>query len=554
MDENSPSNALQNQPVPIQPLSYWLKKFLACNPFYLVSAAMLLYGFYLVSSDANFPGREVYQLGFNFGSLQFYELLLVTTAIFLARRRIWYDSVLLTSLENLLVLVPFILISQAALINQRNVWVICLAGGIAALFRFWGLKHFFTELNLPRRMLGCGLLLLLINVALPLVYRHLHESKFGTKPTEGAAFLMDRYSWLVLLPAMFALINFLPRPRKSGELLPQHPWLPMGWFGLWLGGSAVHLYCLSYVYNFDWQFLFAVPLLWVVMWAVHRRHSDFLSRPIPLLSKILLVPPVVVTFLATTSNPVFLVLTTLNIALYTFLIVRERGNRTAFHLLLVSLAALLAGLSKTFEPSLPAGFNAGKWIILIAAGYLMFWVIRSKDAKLGLLGSWIVGIATLLLVKNMEIAAPLAAQLALVFLLLHSLRWEERGNQGYGTLRLVVSAVWVLHALFLVRSGWAYVIPVVYGTGGLLLAVSVCVKLYSGSWKPIAAPIAASLVLLVQPGNFLAGKLQTTPEGLLAFMGSIFLFGLGTLVALTKSKWDAPTAAAIVTTKTEQNH
>ncbi len=556
MDETSPSNSRQNQAAPTQPASYWLKKFLACNPFYLVSAALLLYGFYLVSSDANFPGREVYQLGFNFGSLQFYELLLVATAIFLARRRIWYDSVLLTSLENLLVLVPFILISQAALINQRIVWVICLAGGIAALFRFWGLKHFFTELNLSRRMLGCGVLLLLVNVALPLIYRHLHESKFGTKPTEGAAFQMDRYSWLVLLPALFALINVLPRPRQSGELLPQHPLLPMGWFALWLGGSAVHLFCLSYVYNFDWQFLFAVPLLWVVMWAVHQRHSDFLSRPIPLLSKILLLPPVVVTFLAMTraGNSVFIALTMLNMALYTLLMVKERGNRTAFHLLLISFAALLAGLSRTFEPSLPPEFNANKWIALIATGYLMFWVIRSRNARLGLLGSWIVATAILLLVKNMDIAAPLAAQLALVFLLLHSLRWEERGNQGYGALRLVASGVWVLHALFLVHSGWAYALPVAYGTGGLLLAVSIFMKLYAGGWKPIVVPIAASLVLLAQPGDFLAGKLHSTPDGLLALMGSFFLFGLGTLAALTKSKWNPPTAAAIVTTKTEPTH
>ena len=46
-------------------------------------------------------------------------MLLVTTAIVLARRRIWYDSTLLVGLENLLVFVPFILISQAALIDQN---------------------------------------------------------------------------------------------------------------------------------------------------------------------------------------------------------------------------------------------------------------------------------------------------------------------------------------------------------------------------------------------------------------------------------------------------
>ena len=574
MDENPPSNALQSQTVPTgvdlppppppplpsdspcaKPPSYWLKKFLACNPFYLVSAALLLYGFYLVSSDANFPGREAYQLGFNFGSLQFYEVLLVATAIFLARRRIWYDSVLLTGLENLLVLVPFILISQAALLNQRTVWIICLAAGVAAAFRFWGLKRFFTELNLPRRMLGCGLVLLLVNVALPLIYRHLHETKFGTKPTEGAAFEMDRYSWLVLLPAMFALINLLPRPKQTGNLLPQLPWLPMGLFVLWLSGSAVHLYCLSYVYNFDWQFLFAVPLLWVVLWAVHQRHSDFLSRPIPLLSRMLLLPPVLITFLVMTraGNAVFLVLTALNIALFTTLFVKDRDNRTAFHLMLVSLVLLPAGLSRTFEPRLPTEFHAEKWVVLAATGYLLYWVIRSRNAKLGLAGAWIIGIAVLLLAKNMEIGAPLAAQLALAFLLMHSLRWEEQGNHGAGALRFVAGAVWVLHALFLVHSHWFYMLPVVYGTGGLLLAVSAFNKFFSGSWKPIAVPIAASLVLLAQPGDLLAGKLQSAPGGLLALMGSFFLFGIGTLAALTKSKWNAPTPVTVTVTTTETN-
>ncbi len=557
MDENPPSNALQNPTVPTRPVSYWVKKFLACNPFYLVSAALLLYGFYLVSSDANFPGREVSQLGFNFGSLQFYEILLVVTAIFLARRRIWYDSVLLTSLENLLVLVPFILISQAALLNQRIVWIICLAGGVAALLRFWGLKHFFKELNLSRRMLGCGLVLLLVNVALPLIYRHLHETKFGTKPTEGAAFEMDRYSWLVLLPALFALFNLLPRPRQTetGDLPPQHPWLPLGWFALWLGGSAVHLFCLGYVYNFDWEFLFAVPLLWVVLWSIHWRHSDFLSRPMPLLSRILLMPPVMITFLAMTraGNPVFLVLTALNIALFICILAKERGNRTAFHLLLVSFATLLAGLSRTVEPRLPTEFNADKWIVLIALGYLMYWVLRSRNVKLGLAGSWVVAIATLLSSKNMEIGAPLAIQLGLAFLLLHSLFWKEQGSQAAGVLRLVAGVVWVLHALFLVHSGWAYAMPLAYGTGGLLLAVSAIVRFCSGGWKPIAVPIAASLVLLAQPGDFLAGKLQSTPDGLLALLGSFLLFGLGTLAALTKSKWNAPTTAT-ASTETDQTH
>src|SRR5262245_22974788 len=77
----------------------WLKHLLACNPFYLVSAGLLLFGLYRVSIDPHFLHGEIPQLVFNFTSLQLYELLLVGTAIVLARRCIWYDSKLLVVLE-----------------------------------------------------------------------------------------------------------------------------------------------------------------------------------------------------------------------------------------------------------------------------------------------------------------------------------------------------------------------------------------------------------------------------------------------------------------------
>src|SRR5258707_1666178 len=102
-----------------------LRQILACNPLYLGSAALLLYSFYLISADSNFLSKETQQLTFNLCSLQVYETLLVVTAIFLAFRAVWYDSTLLIGLENLLVLVPFILISQAALIEEK--WVFMLS-------------------------------------------------------------------------------------------------------------------------------------------------------------------------------------------------------------------------------------------------------------------------------------------------------------------------------------------------------------------------------------------------------------------------------------------
>src|ERR1051325_9760066 len=115
-------------PQPQRNFSWWLRKLFACNPFYLASAALLLFGCYRISLDATFLARESAQLIFNFSSLQLYEVLIVLTAIFLARRSIWYDSTLLVGLENLLIFVPLILISQAALIDSTMVRLMC-AGG-----------------------------------------------------------------------------------------------------------------------------------------------------------------------------------------------------------------------------------------------------------------------------------------------------------------------------------------------------------------------------------------------------------------------------------------
>ena len=79
------------EPSSSKPLSYWLKRFLACNPFYLISAALLLFGLYRVSMEPGFLAKETAQLAFNLSSIKCYYMLLIGTAIFLSRRKIWYD-------------------------------------------------------------------------------------------------------------------------------------------------------------------------------------------------------------------------------------------------------------------------------------------------------------------------------------------------------------------------------------------------------------------------------------------------------------------------------
>src|SRR6266851_4269939 len=80
-----------------QPLLYWVRRLLACNPFYLISAACLLYGSYRFTTGPAFRAAELGPVSTIFGSLQVYEILVVITAIFLASREIWYDSTLLVT-------------------------------------------------------------------------------------------------------------------------------------------------------------------------------------------------------------------------------------------------------------------------------------------------------------------------------------------------------------------------------------------------------------------------------------------------------------------------
>src|SRR5262249_43490055 len=160
-------------------------------------------------------------------------------------RLIWNDATLLVVLENVLVLVPFILVSQAALIEQHVVWTLSLFAAALAGLRWGCVRWRMPALPLTGRLSLLGLPLLAANAALPVVYRILHESKVGTKPTEGAAYFMNEFSWLLLLPLLGALANLLPSLRASDGTPSMHRrWLPVAIFGLWLVGTGVHLWAL----------------------------------------------------------------------------------------------------------------------------------------------------------------------------------------------------------------------------------------------------------------------------------------------------------------------
>src|SRR5260221_13460831 len=113
----------------------WLKRIIAGNPFYLLSAGLLLYGINQLTTDPKLVGAEFSMLRFNFCALVIYEILLVTTAIALARRGVWYDALLLVGMANLFIIVPFSLISRAVYLNTGLAVAMSRSGGLLAAGR-----------------------------------------------------------------------------------------------------------------------------------------------------------------------------------------------------------------------------------------------------------------------------------------------------------------------------------------------------------------------------------------------------------------------------------
>lgn len=521
----------------------WLKRLLACNPFYLVSAALLLFGMSRMSAAPGFLGTELAQLTFNFSSLQLYELLLVGTAILLARRAVWYDSTLLLLLENLLVLVPFILVSQAAFMQAGLVWTFCGLAVVLVGTRMGAARRFVVGFTPSPRLIAAGLGVLTANAALPVVYRHLHEFKVGTRPTSGAAFEVNEQSWLWLLPVLCALTSLLPHPREDGKLPAQRRWFPVILFFLWLAGTGVHLYSLGYVYDFPLRREWLAPSLCVLAWVIQWRLRDFVAEPAPALRVAALTLPLAGALVAVGAegSRVGFALLALNAIGFAGVALLDRGHRAARHLLLITLALLVATIPHEWAGvgGTPLGSRADL-MGLAAAAYLMLATAVTRNPKLAAAGA----LAASLLAGAWRSPAPdalhWAVQAGLVFYLLHSLRWREHEHSGAAVARLLTAVAWVAHAFCWVRGDAPFWLTPALAA----FVVAVCGLHWWIRQKrvPVVILLAAALVALSCPIHMLLVVLRATPVGLIAVGASFLLFGLGTLAAVTKPRW-CPTPA-----------
>ena len=520
-----------------RPLSWWLRKFFACNPFYLASAALLIYGCYRVSIDETFVDRETARLLFNFSSVQVYELLLVGVAIFLARRCLWYDSMVLVGLENLLVFVPFIMISQAALTGPWITGSACAAGVILTALRFGSLRRYFVELNLPGSLLGVGSILLALNVAMPLTYRHYINLKIGTHLDAGPDYIMNECMWMLVLPATLTLVNFLPRAQAAGDLLPQRRWLPMGIFALWITVTGLHLWALDYVYGYYLRPDLFAPVGWVLAWTVFLRAP---AKPVAL-KYALMFPAVMVPFLADTpgTEKTYLALMALNVAVFGIMRLVRGGNpfarHLAGHLVYASAVLFVAGLPENWIQVAIHGATATGCVSAGLAAYMIFWTTWLRNPKLAVLGAILFGVA-IAVVFNGHLNLNWALQGGFVFFLLHSLRWNDSEHAGAGVTRNFIGIVWIVQSFVWMNCEgaqfWMPFIP------GLLVLALYCVLFpYRGVWRLFTVPVSALAVILSGPCCLAIDRLRSTPAGLLAVVASFLFLGLGTVAALTREFW-----------------
>jgi hypothetical protein len=535
-DPSTPETcAVQTPPPPPPPTDwgYWIRRLLVCNPFFLCSAALLLFAINRLYNDSNFLHNDGTQkLLFNFSALQIYELLLIATAMILAGRKIWYDSALLVVLENGLALLPFMLLSQAALIDARLAWALTITGGLAAFARFGALRRWYPHFNLPPRALALGALLLVLNAALPKVFR--------------AVIAVDYYNWHIpnligwyaLLPVLAAGANLLPRVTRYGGINPERHWLPLFLYALWLSGTAVHVWSVGHIAARPFEFPFLAPVVWVSAWTFWNRLRDFTPAPSVGLQKLALVLPILAPLLAAENATVFTILCTLNV--FAFLVIAlTRRVTLARELALASLLLAFAGMPLEWTLLRMPAFQRTEHVAAAMIIYCIIYALRSPKPEAALLGAFALGIGIAWLGRQWTPAVGLQA--AFVFFLVHSLRWQDEPMRPDRAIRNLIAFFWILHAAIWTRNGWP---ESAFAAAGAVLTISAWTFYL---WRkrrrgPISVPVASALTAFSGPANWFT---DNSSPGLLALAGSFLLFAIGTVLALTRNKWDSRSTSSV---------
>lgn len=515
----------------------WLRLILDGNPFYLLSAVLILWATYRLSIDPHFFKREITQLYFNFGSLQTYEIVLAVTAAFLAKRLILYDATLLVCVDNLLVFTPFVLISQAIFLDQPLAVGLGIGGALLIALRSGLVKRSIPGLNAPPVLLASGAAFLAAQAAFPVMFRQIH-SQGDALSGEGFLFGAIQSALFWLLPALAALPNLLPRPTQWGGPAPQRSWLPQVMMGLWLAATAVHLSAIAYVYDLKWRWWYLIPMCWVAAWTLYNRLGDFAAEVNSTWRKVTMALPMAAAWWALAAGQThwFLAATLVNTLLFTGLWLGHREEAAARQSALVSLVSLVAGMPSEWLEEWNPGGERGLAVWLAIGLYILLRTLARRSPKAGVVGALVVFVGAMVALRSSQESGWWALQCSLLFLLGHSLFWKEKQEDGAETIRWIAAIAWVANSWFLPTDAALALRSTVWGGAVVLLAAYAWLSWNRRTWQPWCLPLTTVLVLAAYPGRWLGGNVQAIPAGLFGLMASFVVFGLGTALAVWRSR------------------
>jgi hypothetical protein len=394
-------------PVPGQDCAHsWLRFIYNHNPFYVVSAALVLYGLHVSFRDNLNPtdGWRFTQL------LMGYILLLAATGVLVVRLgQVWEDA------RTLILLVALLMVALASSFDR-----VCLDN------EYQGAR--FLACGLAFSLVLSELLLRVLRLRFPLPYRMAFYSLlallFAYPAWLGHLSLEDRVdamAWYVMgFPTfaglMFAMLAPAARRRGRDVLNNGTPWgwplYPWSLFVLLGVGVVLRAYAMSMAFDptkgdasgFQLYFLVPFVLSWILLWFEgsdqSKSESRFLAAILPLMLLVMALPGASASasqarylelLQAAIGSPIQITAALL-IAYYTYLWLR--GNRSAELGLLAALGVLAMVDERTVNIDTLAPFNIVP--IVAAAALLAFCSWRYKNSiRLAVSAVLCVGCASL---------------------------------------------------------------------------------------------------------------------------------------------------------------
>ena len=502
--------------------------FIAGNPFYPISAAFVLYGVSLLSLDATFLPNERENLIFTFSTLQFYELILVGTAVFLSFRKTYYDSMVLVSLENLFALVPFVFITHASVISWKATCAFVVIGALFVPIRFAFIRKSLPPSSFPPALIFVGLAVLMTNLALPLIYRIMLDDPYSDWGRVSSPL------WNGVLPIV--LSTLLIHPRKPFKLRPAHEcnWLPDFFTLCWVSATAIHFTCIDWIDKEPFAYHKLVPALWILAWVIYFRADSYLPTATERVRKVLLAAPMIVPFLAITptSHLMFLTLVILNLAAFVVVSrIRNHGILTCY-LILVSATQLIGATPLDWVPDSGVLVDRVSMILVAASLFLGVAAFISGRPDMGVL----MGAASGAALAHHATTSVIVLQLSFSLVLIQSLFWASSIPLGWKVTRSVIAALWMLHACIATFAHTRYSALIVASCAVVVIAIYAVLHLRTRNLICIAVPIVGLANLMLAPIRHGYSFLADAPPGLVLLMGGFLAFIIGTWIAIAKGR------------------